>query len=216
MLPRVASGGRGLSGFASALMIPAGTRFPENSTIIEFPLPSAHLAFGGGCRVSLQCGTICLRLSLNEVHNIWLEFDINGPPSNVPQPSFFLGTNFLRPELDCDWLLDFALPVLNQEYLQPDAKALLRHCIQSLPNGAQIFQLGRMLARSSTATRLCARGIPTTELLPYLHNVGWEGAAADMAAQIESLSRHAERIDLDFDVDTTVLPKLGFECLSSP
>jgi hypothetical protein len=48
--------------------------------------------------------------------------------------------------------------------------------------------------------------------LPYLLKVGWEGETADVEDQIENLSRNAERIDLDFDVDIAVMSKLGFEC----
>jgi hypothetical protein len=88
------------------------------------------------------------------VHNIWLEFDIDGPQHDVPQPSVFLGTNFLRAELDCDWLLESALPILNGETLHTDAKALLRHCIESLPRGRPNFSgranAGKNLAGNQT------------------------------------------------------------------
>jgi len=148
----------------------------------------------------------------HNVHNCWLEFDIGAASSTVPQPSVFFGSDELRPELDAGWLVDCALPILSGGTLSVTARNGILHCIERLPQGAQIFQVGRMLARASTATRLCARGIPSEDIPDYLESIGWKGFREDLLVVVEGLAEHTGRIDLDLDVDSTAMPKLGLEC----
>lgn len=159
------------------------------------------------------------------VNSIWLEFDIDGSLSSIPIPSFFFGSDricsknsdlFSHQSNGCDrqWLTNVALKTLLGSYLLSPIEQNLLKCISSLPNGAEIFQVGVMLSRQSESSlvRLCVRGIPKSQILEYLLRIGWNNSIDDLKYVVSTLSRFADDILLNFAIGSTVLPKIGFEC----
>jgi hypothetical protein len=156
------------------------------------------------------------------VHNIWMEFDMDGKPTSIPVPSLFLGSNLLEPRATarrlkrmpehCAWLTDQALPLLLGRPLDRSICRQVARCVNVLPAGARIFQVGLMLSRATAVTRLCVRGLASAQIPEYLKAIGWEGARGEVEAIADKLAPLVERIDLDIDVGDRVMPKIGLEC----
>ncbi|MCA1992633.1 MAG: hypothetical protein LDL41_11465 [Coleofasciculus sp. S288] len=146
--------------------------------------------------------------------DIWLEFDIDEQPSQVPAPCIFLTLN---------QSLDQKTVSEPQEIVEI-ASRLLEHPVSSLlesnlrlsfdclPAGAGISHLGAMLSRSDQAVRINVRGILPEQLLDYLRQIGWTDPENKLQFLIPHLSEFVDYITLSCDVGETVLPKIGFEC----
>jgi hypothetical protein len=157
-----------------------------------------------------------------EVHNLWLEFDIGLVPSPTPVPSVFIGSNRLRSHVpvadpqamsrQCAWLTDQALPTLLGSTIEVGARGQMARCINLLPEGACLFQVGLMLARASQTMRLCVRGIERQHIVEYLNALDWQGSRSELESLILSLGKYTARIDLDFDIADRLLPRIGLEC----
>jgi len=115
----------------------------------------------------------------------------------------------------CEWLTGRALPLLLGSEMDEAERRQIARCVNLLPEGAYIFQVGLMLARASRITRLCVRGVSPNQILAYLKAVDWRGSSAELEATMNSLSPLVERIDLDLDVTDHVLPKVGLECYTT-
>jgi hypothetical protein len=162
----------------------------------------------------------------DHVHNIWIEFDVEGTPPSIPVPSVFIGPNNLQPlgaAIDngemprhCAWLTDSALPLLLGSKPDSPLRAQIARCTNLLPSGARIFQVGLMLARTSQTTRLCVRGVSGTQIIEYLGALGWDETLTELKQVVCSLLPFVDRIDLDLDVTDRVLPKIGLECYLAP
>jgi hypothetical protein len=151
----------------------------------------------------------------DEVANVWLEFDVAENPALPPVPSFFFGSESIiaaRGRTGNAWVTQDALAVVLGKELEPEVNDRLHACIEALPVGAHVFQVGCMLSRPSSAVRLCLRGFRPGEIVPYLERVGWPGESRDLALLVADLGRRVERVDLDIDVGRTVQPKVGLEC----
>jgi hypothetical protein len=159
------------------------------------------------------------------VHNMWLEFDVDGKPSPTPVPNVFIGSNRLWPMTPvadlhtipskCAWLTDLALPMLMGNKVSLTVRRQLARCINLLPGDARLFQVGLMLARASESVRLCVRGISRTQIVSYLKALAWEGPHNELETLIDSLEENVERIDLDFNADDRLLSTIGLECYIS-
>ena len=158
----------------------------------------------------------------DRVYNMWLEFDVEGAPPSVPVPSAFIGPENLQPvepagessemPAQCTWLTDSALPLLLGAELDPASQRQIARCLNFLPFGARIFQVGLMLARASLITRLCVRGVSTTQIIEYLRALDYDTSDGQLRGLVNVLAPLVERIDLDMDVADRVLPKIGLEC----
>ncbi len=156
-----------------------------------------------------------------EVFNIWLEFDIPNSytADEIPIPSFFMGAKDIY-VCDCleeqkqrrAWLVEEALPLLLGKSLPIVNQEMLYLCLQSLPIGAYVFQIGLMLARKMETVRLCIRNISPLQIVPYLAQISWQGNIDNLTQFLHSLSPLVDRIDLDIDVDFATRSKIGLEC----
>jgi len=141
------------------------------------------------------------------IHNLWVEFDVDGMPPAIPVPSVFVGSEALRPTeaaadpglmpRHCAWLLDRALPLLIGRDVDGPTRCQVARCLNLLPAEARIFQVGLMLARASRITRLCVRGVSSKQIPEYLQALGWEGSFPELEGLLKSLAPLVERIDLD-------------------
>ena len=157
----------------------------------------------------------------DRVHNMWIEFDVEAVPLSIPVPSVFIGAenlhsaepagnNRLMPG-HCAWLTDSALPLLLGGELDPALRDQIARCLNLLPPGACIFQVGVMLARASRITRLCVRGVSRTQIIEYLRALDYDISSGQLQELLDLLGPLVERIDLDMDVADRVLPKIGLE-----
>lgn len=155
------------------------------------------------------------------VNSLWLEFDVDGISFDLPVPSVFIGTDQLRPGDalgqsrrtcgDHAWLTDRALPMLLGDSLDPAVKRKIALCVNRLPPGAHVFQVGLMLARNCNAVRICVRGIPLTQIGGYLEDLEWHTSGA-LNIILDALAQKVDRVDIDLDITDRVLSKIGLEC----
>jgi hypothetical protein len=148
------------------------------------------------------------------VTDVWLEFDVDGSPSAVPEPSFFFGPKALVRDSNNEWVTDVALKLLLDSSFSSQTKQNLLKCFNLLPPQARAFHIGVMLSRQveSSVVRPCIRDIPSDRILDYLTNIGWTGSVDELAETMAILSRFVDTIRLNFAVGETVFPKLGIEC----
>ena len=156
----------------------------------------------------------------DRVHNVWLEFDIGKTLCDLPSPSLFFGAfglcrssgNGVAIPPECSWLTNLALPVLRGEQLSLGEVAQVERCIDALPPGTFIFQVGLMLSRKQAGTRLCVRGLKPEQIRDYLSDAGWRGSTVELDALIRPLVDHVESFAVDLDVTDRIEPKIGLEC----
>jgi hypothetical protein len=152
---------------------------------------------------------------------MWMEFDVEAVPPSIPVPSVFIGSEDLQsaePARDnrlmpdhCAWLTESALPLLLGAELDSALRGQIARCLNLLPPGARIFQVGLMLARASRVTRLCVRGVSRTQIIEYLRALDYDTSSGQLDELLDLLGPLVERIDLDLDVADRVLPKIGLE-----
>jgi hypothetical protein len=156
----------------------------------------------------------------DKVRDVWLEFDIEGPPANIPIPSCFFGpepiysTKSVNPQPH-QWVTQTALKLLLNRCLPSQIESQLFNCFDLLPREAYVFQIGVMLARKSDLVRICIRNISSEQIIEYLTQLNWPGSISDLKTILAQLSSLVERIDLDLDVGEVILPKIGLECYLS-
>ena len=160
----------------------------------------------------------------DNVDNVWLEFDVDGQPSEVPTPSFFFATKIINLQNNSsltngisytnDWVTDEALRLLLGNFLPGQVKKNLLTCFNSLPYSGRVFQIGVMLPRQSEskAIRLCVEGITIAQILEYLRSIGWSGSISQLSLVLSQLSTCVDTIRLNFSVENTISPQIGFEC----
>lgn len=157
-----------------------------------------------------------------QVRNVWLEFDINGHPGNIPIPSCFFGPEpiYSHPPDTGErvlfhshqWVTQTALKLLLDRNLPSKVERQLLNCFDLLPGSAYVFQIGVMLARKCDFVRICIRNISPEQILDYLAKINWQGSVSDLKSILTKLSSFVERIDLDIDVGEVIFPKIGLEC----
>jgi hypothetical protein len=154
---------------------------------------------------------------------LWLEFDIDGPPSGLPVPNVFFspqrspgpvaaeeGSAGAR-QRACQ-LVEMGADILRGAPLPRAHAKCLSACFRALPKSARVFQAGFMLARNSDAVRLCVRDLSSARILEYLIRIGWGGDPTALQSVLDALSPLVGPICLDIDVSAAVSHKIGLEC----
>lgn len=148
------------------------------------------------------------------VENMWLEFDVVGPFTDVPVPfTFFKPTGHtLDASGDVGWLLD-GIQALTGLPVPARTEACLRHVVRSLPPRGRVFQVApMMMGRGSEAIRLCIRDVGPAELAPFLKRIGWPGDSEKVLSDISWVRHFIDGLAINIDVSDAISPKLGLEC----
>ncbi len=150
------------------------------------------------------------------IDNVWLEFDIDPDADRLPAPSvFFAPYNGIQAGNEHDWVGDGALRLITGGPIAPATEQTLDTALDALPAGANVFQLGVMLARRSAAVRCCIAKLPADATPGYLSAVGWPGRIGDLEALIARLSPYVDEVALDLDVADGIAGRVGLECYLS-
>jgi hypothetical protein len=145
-----------------------------------------------------------------EIGDIFLEFDVEGTPEQVPIPSFFIEYERRAPRrLE---VMEEALALLWGEPLAPAVRRRVVACREALPPGGQVSAVGAMFSRRFEGVRLCLHGLTRDTLPGYLERVGWPGTPAEWEPLLAAVAPRVERLALSLDVGGTVQPRLGVEC----
>jgi hypothetical protein len=156
------------------------------------------------------------------IDNVWLEFDVGPADEAVPLPSVFFGawggissrilTGAGTEEQAYGWLTQEALARMLARPLSAGTAEVLHGALDALPVGANVFQVGVMLARDTEAVRLCIVDLPTDQVSAYLAGLGWIGNTAELTALMHRLATNVDRLMLHVDVGRRVFDKIGIEC----
>jgi hypothetical protein len=148
------------------------------------------------------------------VENVWLEFDLDAPSTQVPTPSVF----FDSPKADKstqERVVNTALETLLGEPIPLPVKHSLSHCFDLLPPNAKIYYIGGMLSRWSDKIRLTVL-IEPQHVMEYLARIGWHYPADNLHRVTTRLPVYADRVTLHLDVGGTIGPKIGIEVKPVP
>jgi hypothetical protein len=145
-----------------------------------------------------------------EIRDVFLEFDVIGPPPEVPIPSFFIEyVDAAHRRLEA---MEESLALLWGEPLTPAVRERVVACLEALPPGARVSAVGAMFSRRFDGVRLCFHGLGVDTLPEYLGRIGWPGDRAGLEALLAGVADRVERLVLCLDVGASVLPKVGVEC----
>lgn len=129
-------------------------------------------------------GTLC-----HDVSGAWLEFDLAAGAS-PPAPSLFVDFSERAARAGPERGLGALTAVLTAvgRPLTTDSRRRLSSLLAALPASAAVLYAGVMLARDTSATRLCIMGLMRTQLLDYLRAVHWAGNMDQLDALMASLA----------------------------
>jgi hypothetical protein len=154
------------------------------------------------------------------VDNVWLEFDVDGPPPDVPVPSIFFAPQSngqmddieVAGEPNAEGRLATVERTIRLLAGGEPPPRMLERCFRALSSDEKDFWVGLMLSRGEDAVRLCIRLRSVERIMEYLTVVGWPGDEADLRGVLEPLARSVDRVMLAIDVGDAVRPKIGLEC----
>lgn len=169
-------------------------------------------------QLSIDCANPTSYLS-QEAASIWLEFEIDEEPLEIPVPGVFvsLQEGYLQ-QLSGDaatfqrWLTEMVLERLLGHPIPLKQQQSLDNCQKALPIGAQVLCMGVMLARQPGTIRLKVSGIPPLHVPEYLEQIGWPGPLTELEALATRLQSLVDRIVLNLDISLTVDARVGLEC----
>ncbi len=143
----------------------------------------------------------------NGTDHVWLEYDLDRPVSAVPVPDlFWCQHNLAEPSSTILALADiFYGPVATAPLVEN-----LTRCLQHMPQGALLNQIGFGLQRSCDAIRIHILGMAPQDIPHYLETIGWRFATAPLQPLLSPISRY-NKWALAFDVATSIKPKVSFE-----
>ncbi|ODH02072.1 hypothetical protein A4S05_02715 [Nostoc sp. KVJ20] len=176
-------------------------------------------------RIQDFCSVCCQPKSLlsKSAENIWLEFDLDEQPEELPIPSLFLGLKEFQlkkhttetSKISDEQLqtITTVLQILFEHDISPLIEKNLGICVNSLPSGSQVLYVGAMFSRQLDAVRVNLGGIRVEMLEDYLAQIGWIYSVKPLKKIIKLLAKFSDAIILNLDIGTSIFPKIGLECL---
>jgi hypothetical protein len=140
----------------------------------------------------------------------WLEFDVDpaAPRHRIPSVFMTLAPDARDRTLEC---VRAGAELIGGAPLSPATLHTVTECVEALPPGAAVHQVGTMLSRRFTPLRLCFTGIGADRMPDYLAGVGLPGEAESARGLTESLLDGAGDAMLHLDVVDRLLPRIGVE-----
>lgn len=141
-----------------------------------------------------------------EIEDIFLEFDVDGPPAGIPIPAFFM--DFHEQASNRLDTLQEAVEILWGESLDAPVRRQLLRCLDVLPEGAMLYSVGAMFSRAFRGVRLHLQRMKSHDIPGYLSRAGWSGslsAIADLVAWMPP------GVTLCVDVGEQILPRVGVQ-----
>ena len=141
-----------------------------------------------------------------EIEDIFLEFDVDGAPPEIPIPAIFL--DFHKHAVHRVQTMREVLTLLWGEAMTPEVEHRVVHCVESLPDGAVLYSMGAMFSRGLKGVRLYLNHLRAPEIPDYLQRVGWPGSLAAIA---ELVAWMPPDLMLCIDVGARLGPKVGVQ-----
>ncbi|MGB8700933.1 MAG: hypothetical protein WCD18_16085 [Thermosynechococcaceae cyanobacterium] len=163
----------------------------------------------------LQTFTQAWALSSSPFHaaisHLWLEFDFETTVTAVPIPCLFFNFVEIPPQEHYPLILTL-LKHLHRP-LSTAFQETLKHCVDALPKGGTIRQLGLMLSRPTQMMRIVVHHPQPQSLQTYATRLGLGPGVMDLAALQAVWGDYVDGMGmLNLDVGDTIAPKMGLEC----
>jgi hypothetical protein len=158
----------------------------------------------------------------DKILGAWLEFDMPEKTPSVPIPSVFFNPakitgDSIGDSSDFFWFTKQAIPSLIGHRLVKDVEQNLYSSLQKMPKDASLFIVGVMLSRETSDIRMSVQFRDPTQIIPYLHELGWSEKTETFSTMINDLiSLNVNRIVLDFDIGKQVGQTVAVECSFHP
>jgi len=151
-------------------------------------------------------------LTNKTIENVWLEFDNEKEKGLLPTPSLFFDID-RKNQLSLDSKLEVVETALQHLQEAPSTACLLniRHCLNLVPNTAQLYYIGKMFSRKTAALRLCILGMKPKEIPFYLSSIDWAGNMQEVGLLLKKYTQHVASFILDLEIADTLQNKLGLE-----
>ena len=151
------------------------------------------------------------------IHGLWFEFDMKNKLNVFPIPSVFINTTPISNNYSIDdeqyrWLTEKAIPLLMGKKLSERVENNFIRCVQKLPNGTYLIDIGIMLSRSTSDIRLMLNRIKPENIVSYLKSINWEGDTSNLQILISELEKYVNRITLHFGINEHINSSIGIEC----
>lgn len=147
--------------------------------------------------------------------DLWLEFDIASHAANVP--NLFAGPDLATDDHE-GWQLwhQEITPLLTGATVNADRITAMKHCVQSLPKAAKVFQIGAMRARARDQLRVCISHIYLDAILDYLQDLDIHTDHPTLRESLIWIQRHADAFTLHMDIPLSDPPRISLECYIDP
>lgn len=161
----------------------------------------------------------------DDVPMVWLEFDILGPPPEVPVPSLHvcLARDWTRahasqvPAFSADQYLalaNHAFELALGQQLDAEIEENLRSSFEALPEGGRIVHFSTMMAREPITFKVYSE-LSAACAMDYLADIGWTGSRQRIARVLDTYCGTLDTLRIELNVSNTILPKTGIEFLES-
>ena len=141
----------------------------------------------------------------------WLEFDSEPGSPRHGIPAVFLEVGPRVGNVVAAQLALAMIPGLAAAPISTSGRRAFAACVESLPPGARVSQVGTMLSRSVAALRLCVSCPEPSAIPAYLGSLGTPGLPALAERILAAAPVAGERLKVDLDIFDSVRPRVGIE-----
>jgi hypothetical protein len=147
-----------------------------------------------------------------QVQGIWLEFDVNGTATRIPEPSIFMAFDRALSAIpDKLNAAETGLEILRGQPLTESERNRLKRCFESGSRNTAVIHLGVWLSRPIECLRVIVKGKGCSWIRPYLKQIGWPFSWHNVQQQGSFFFKWSDTITLALDIDTNLHPRIGFE-----
>ncbi|MEP6465955.1 MAG: hypothetical protein ABJB05_06600 [Parafilimonas sp.] len=145
--------------------------------------------------------------------NIWFEYDFDNIEKNNLIPNFFYAPQKASHPLAIIAASEIIFKTIAAEAISKKTLAHLLYCLQQLPEGGWVSQIGKMFARNEESLRVFIQQIPKNGIKNYLEKIGYNYACDNKLEKLlEDCYTLADQVDLDIDVSNITGDTIGLEC----
>jgi hypothetical protein len=149
------------------------------------------------------------------VEDIWLEFDLDGTTDGLTVACWFFslqGKVFQDKNAEALSKLMQIISWVQNHPIDERRRALVQQCINALPDGVGISQVGGMRSRQGEPLRLNVSGLSAKTIPMYLAKIQGQKVETDLAEMMNPLSHLSDRLVLCFDIQEQIGSRIGLEC----
>lgn len=151
--------------------------------------------------------------SIQQINNIWFEFDYAEIEKKRPKACFFFGPKLSLNKLEVVLLTENVFQQIFQKKVEPVTLKTLLRIYGVLGKEQIISQIGMMNSRGDNSLRLFIQGNGKSWILPFLSALDYPFIKRhDFISQLDECLNLASVVDLDIDIYERIGNKTGFEC----